>query len=158
MFERFIKVSILALSIVLPLQVAKAIESLTTAELAEHCSHYEKEPTGVDAVFCVRYIQGFIDGAIATDEKVAQNAIEASNDDETFSERAIRLRKARQKQTDPTYYAEFCLGASVPLKSVVENVIQSLEKRRFNPEELPAREAVYQILRNSYPCKKTESK
>jgi len=153
----FIKISaacITSISLLLPFYVTEAVEPLSTAELASHCSHYAKDPDGVDAVFCVRYIQGFIDGAIATDEKVAQNAITQSNEKETFSERALRTRKARQISNNPTYYAEFCLGTPVPLKSVVEKIILNFSKREHNPKEAPARDAVYHILRNEYPCEK----
>jgi len=50
---------------------AVAVEPLSTQELASHCAHYSEYNEGVDTIFCVRYIQGFIDGAIATDERVS---------------------------------------------------------------------------------------
>jgi len=50
-----------------------AVESLSSAELASHCIRYRTAPNGEDGIFCVRYIQGFIDGAVATDESVAIN-------------------------------------------------------------------------------------
>ena len=136
-----------------PLYTVDAVEPLSTSELASHCLHYKKEPNGIDATFCVRYIQGFIDGAIATDEKVAANAIATSINEETFSERALRTRPARQKSADPTYYAEFCLGTPVPLKSVVDKIILNFQNRKHNSKDVPARDAVYHILRNEYPCK-----
>ena len=139
----------------IPYFLVEAVEPLSTAELASHCAYYDKEPKGVDTTFCIRYIQGFIDGAIATDEKVALNAINEAEKAETFSERAIRLRKARQKYDNPTYYAEFCLGTPVPLKEVAEKIIENFNKRKYNDKELPARDAVYHILRTEYPCKKT---
>lgn len=154
MFIKIIRLSFLSLILFSPLHSVKAVEALSTAELASHCEHYKDKPDGVDAVFCIRYIQGFIDGAIATDEKVAQNAIAQSDGTETFSERAIRLRKARQKRNDPTYYAEFCLGTPVPLKSIVEKIIVNFNNRKYNSKEVPARDAVYFILRNEYPCEK----
>ena len=152
MFLRFATSSIISISLLFPIHVAEAVEPLSTAELASHCSHYKKDPDGVDAVFCIRYIQGFIDGAIATDEKVAQNATAKSKQEESFSERIMRTRKARQKSMDPTYLAEFCLGTPVPLKSIVEKIIVNFNKRKHNSEEVPARDAVYLILRNEYPC------
>ena len=154
MFIRIITACITSTSLLLPFSVVEAVEPLSTAELASHCSHYAKDPEGVDAVFCVRYIQGSIDGAIATDEKVATNAIEQSNGNESFSERALCTRKARQISNDPTYYAEFCLGTSVPLKSVVEKIIINFGNRKHNSKEVSARDAVYHILRNEYPCEK----
>jgi len=156
MFLRFATSSIISISLLSSLHVAEAVEPLSTAELASHCSHYKKDPNGIDAVFCIRYIQGFIDGAIATDEKVAQNATAKSDKEESFSERVMRTRKARQKSMDPTYLAEFCLGTPVPLKSVVEKIIINFNKRKHNSKEVPARDAVYYILRNEYPCTSIE--
>ena len=52
---------------------ARAVESLSSAELESHCAHYRMDPDGKDGIFCVRYIQGFIDGAGATDERVTLN-------------------------------------------------------------------------------------
>jgi hypothetical protein len=54
-------------SLLLSTTSAKTVEALTAEELALYCSHYEKGPQGTDAVFCVRYIQDFIDAAVATD-------------------------------------------------------------------------------------------
>ncbi len=143
---------VIALSLVLISNKTDAIEPLSTKELALHCSSYASEPKGVDAAFCVRYIQGFIDGAVATDDKVLENALDNLNSRETFSERAIRLRKARRISNSPTYYADFCLGSREPLKVIVEKIISRFSQRKFNSKNVPAREAVYQILRNEYPC------
>ncbi len=49
---------------------AQAVEPLSTPELAEHCIHYYEDADSKDAIFCVRYVQGFIDGAVAIDERV----------------------------------------------------------------------------------------
>ena len=35
-----------------------AVEVMSTDELDSHCRLYPEEPAGIDAVFCVRYIQG----------------------------------------------------------------------------------------------------
>ena len=157
MYLKFTTSYAISIYLLFSLHIAEAVEPLSTAELASHCSHYQKDPKGVDATFCIRYIQGFIDGAIATDEKVAQNAISKSKNKETFSERIMRTRKAGQKHIDPTYLAEFCLGTPVPLKAIVEKIILNFNRRKHNSKEVPARDAVYYILRNEYPCKKTEN-
>jgi len=154
MFLRKITVYIVGISVFLPLYLTEAVEPLTTIELASHCSHYTKKPKSVDAFFCIRYIQGFIDGAIATDKKVAENAVTKLDKKETFSERAIRTRIARSKNYSPTYYAEFCLGTPVPLKSVVDKIITNFNNRKYNSNDTTARDAVYYILRKEYPCEK----
>lgn len=131
-----------------------AVESLSTKELAEHCIHYYDDPDGEHAIFCVRYVQGFIDGAVATDERVAVNIVAEIEKDESFAERAIRLRGPSKKVSryGATVYAEFCLGAPVALKEVVEHVIEDLQNREVLEERLLARDAVYAVLRRDYPC------
>ncbi len=131
----------------------QAVETLSTAELASHCAHYFDDPTGKDAIFCVRYIQGFIDGAIATDERVTLNVAAEYGRRETFSERAMRTRApTRLSRYGPTVYAEFCLGAPVALKEVVERVVNDLASRRVQDPQLPARDATYHTLRQAFPC------
>lgn len=132
---------------------ADAVEALSTEELVSHCVVYEEDPDGEDGIFCVRYIQGFIDGAVATDERVTFNVADEYDKKETFTERAIRTRLgSRIERYGSSYYAEFCLGEPVPLKAVVELVIADL----LNPERIAgqplARDVVYTTLRREYPC------
>lgn len=147
-----------AVSVILLLAVAPggvdAVEILSTAELASHCDHYREDPEGEDGIFCVRYIQGFIDGAVATDERVTMNvAAEYDVTEESFAERAIRTRLgSRLERFGPSYYAEFCLGEPVPLAAVVEKVVDTLATAEFTPEDQNARDMVYQVLREHYPC------
>ena len=137
---------------------ADAVEALSTAELAEHCIHYADDPDGKDAIFCVRYVQGFIDGAVATDERVTLNVFAELEQEESFSERAIRTRSPSRSlaRYGATVYAEFCLGAPVPLKEVVEHVIEDLMNRKVLEDTLLARDAVYAVLRRDYPCEADE--
>jgi hypothetical protein len=132
---------------------AFAVESLSTEELKEHCVVYEEEPEGIDGIFCVRYIQGFIDGAIATDERVTYNVAAEYEGGETFKQRAVRTRLGtRIARYGSSYYAEFCLGEPVPLADVVRVVVTDLlQIDSFAGREL-AREVVYQTLRSEYPC------
>jgi hypothetical protein len=101
----------------------------------------------------MRYIQGFIDGAVATDERVTRNVVGEYEKEESFSERAARTRiGTRMERYGASVYAEFCLGDPVPLKEVVEHVVQDAtdpERVAANPL---ARELVYQTLREHYPC------
>ncbi len=132
---------------------AEAVEALSTEELAEHCEIYLNEPDGEDGIFCVRYIQGFIDGAVATDERVTFNVADEYDRSETFTERAIRTRLGnRIEEFGSSYYAEFCLGEPVPLKEVVDAVVADI----LNPARIAnrplARDIVYATLRREYPC------
>ena len=132
---------------------ALAVEALSTEEFISHCVVYEEDPDGEDGIFCVRYIQGFIDGAVATDERVTYNVADEYDREESFTERAIRTRLgSRIDRYGPSYYAEFCLGEPVPLAEVARVVIadllalESLEGREL------ARDVVYESLRREYPC------
>lgn len=130
---------------------AHAVEKLLAAELDLHCKHYTDDPDGLDGTFCTRYIQGFIDGAVATDERVMQNVRAEYEPKETITQRAMRLRGAGSTRF-PTYYAEFCLGEPVPLKAVVETVVEHFEQRDVDSDTLLARAVVDQVLRDNYPC------
>ncbi len=132
---------------------AAAVEALSTEELTLHCAVYEDDPDGEDGIFCVRYIQGFIDGAVATDERVTYNVAAEYDKQESFTERAIRTRVgSRLNRYGPSYYAEFCLGDPVPLADVVEVVVADLLGLESTDGRAYARDVVYATLRREYPC------
>jgi len=132
---------------------AQAVEALSTEELIAHCAVYEEDPAGVDGIFCVRYIQGFIDGAVVTDERVTYNVANEYDREESFTERAIRTRLgSRIDRYGPSYYAEFCLGEPVPLAEVVSIVIADLLALEDLEGRELARDVVYATLRREYPC------
>lgn len=143
----------LLIALLLASPAARAVEALTTDELMSHCEKYYDEQAREDRVFCTRYIQGFIDGAVATDELVTRNVIEEYSEEESFSQRAARTRIGnRLDRFGASVYADFCLGDPVPLKEVVEYVVQDAtdpERVAANPL---ARDLVYQTLREHYPC------
>ncbi len=129
-----------------------AVEALSTEELASHCVFYQEDPDGEDGIFCVRYIQGFIDGAVATDKRVASNVADEYDRRRTLTDRALRTRLNRQTERFPSYYAEFCLGEPVPLKAVAELVIADLADPALVAGQPLARDVVYATLRREFPC------
>ena len=132
---------------------AESVEPLSTPELAEHCAFYYEDREGKDAIFCIRYVQGFIDGAVATDARVLENIATEFDDDETFADRAIRSRiGSRINRRGPTVYADFCLGEADSLEAVVEKVVDDLANRKVLDKDLLARDAVFSTLRREYPC------
>ena len=144
---------IAAIALFLLAERASSVEPLSTPELAEHCAFYHDDPDGKDAIFCVRYVQGFIDGAVATDARVLENIATEFEQDETFAERAIRSRiGSRVNRRGPTVYADFCLGEPDSLEDVVEKVVSDLANRKVLDEDLLARDAVFSTLRREYPC------
>jgi len=144
---------VIALAFLLLSDRAESVEPLSTPELAEHCAFYYDDRDGKDAIFCVRYVQGFIDGAVATDARVLENIASEFDEDETFSERAIRSRiGSRINRRGPTVYADFCLGEPDSLEAVVEKVVDDLANRKVLDKDLLARDAVFSTLRREYPC------
>jgi hypothetical protein len=142
-----------AFALLLLAERAASVEPLSTPELAEHCAFFHDDPDGKDAIFCVRYVQGFIDGAVATDARVLENIATEFDEDEGFSERAIRSRIGnRINRRGPTVYADFCLGEPDSLQEVVEKVVDDLANRKVLDADLLARDAVFSTLRREYPC------
>jgi hypothetical protein len=135
----------------IPAQVP-AIEVLSANELRLHCNAFGQAEDNADVQYCIRYVQGFIDGAVATDARVMINVEASLERKETFAERAARTRtrSARERAAE---FAEFCLGDPVPLREVVEKVVADLNQRKHTAADLEAREALYASLRNHYPCK-----
>ncbi|MGB5511689.1 MAG: Rap1a/Tai family immunity protein [Woeseiaceae bacterium] len=141
------------LALLLLADEAYSVEPLSTPELAEHCAFFYEDRDGEDAIFCVRYVQGFIDGAVATDARVLENIATEFDDDESFADRAIRSRiGSRINRRGPTVYADFCLGEPDSLEEVVEKVVRDLANRKVLDEDLLARDAVFSTLRREYPC------
>ena len=144
----------LVLALLLTAPAARAVEVLTVHELISHCHQIEAKPEGADAQYCIRYIQGFIDGAVATDVRVMLN-VEADPDNrESFTQRAMRTRTpSRADQIREAQFAGFCLGDPLPLREVVDRVVSDLVALDIgDTAESPARDAVYQSLLDHYPC------
>ncbi len=132
---------------------AWGVETLTTAELASHCDKYYEDTATEDRTFCVRYIQGFIDGAVATDDRVMNSLAGEYEKEETFSERAMRTRLgSRYERYGATSYAGYCLGDPVPLQEVVEHIVEDSGNPTLAAAHPLARELVYASLRTHYPC------
>lgn len=134
---------------------ANALEVLTAKELTSHCALLSAEPQGVDGQYCVHYIQGFLDGAIATDARVMLNAENAISGNETFAERAMRTRMpGRGDLSRAAKLAGFCLGEPLPLRDVVNVVVADLKAEQDSlAKDEPAMEVVYRSLLKNYPCK-----
>ena len=75
---------LIIISMFLSPATVKAIEPLSSEELTELCKDYPKLPDSHTSLQCIRYIKGFIDGAIATDAGVAKNANDESEESSSF--------------------------------------------------------------------------
>lgn len=131
---------------------ASAIEPLTAVQLKEICGEAKEKPDTAEARLCVYYVKGFLDGAVATDGRVAENVASEIDDQEGFTERAIRTRVIdRLQRFGPSVYAEFCVGQPDPIADVVLHVIEELD-RHDNLEGLKAQTILDDSLRRHYPC------
>ena len=135
---------------------ARAVVAMETAELASHCNLYNDPAAEADRIFCTRYVQGFIDGAVATDVRVSQNVAEEFKSGGGYGSRAARTRIGKRLERFETSYAEFCLGDPLPLKEVVEHIVATLEDEQLVAAYPLARDLVYTVLRNDYPCELTD--
>lgn len=131
---------------------AAAITSVRASELRADCQAYRTAPDSTAAKRCLAYIHGFLDGAIVTDARVAQNVSAEYEKSETYSQRVIRTRVRERNKVTPTYYAGFCVGNPVQITVVVDKVIAHLEA---NPpgSETSAAALVYAALKSGFPCK-----
>ncbi len=129
-----------------------AIEPLTAEELKTICTGVELAAENSESRPCITYIKGFLDGAVATDGRVAENVASEFDEEETFSQRAIRTRVInRLDRYGPSVYAEFCVGQPDPIADVVLHVIEELE-RSDDLSGVQAQSVVYASLRRHYPC------
>ncbi|MEM1152924.1 MAG: Rap1a/Tai family immunity protein [Pseudomonadota bacterium] len=133
---------------------AMAMEAMSARELASLCQSLNRVPAGVDAQYCIRYIQGFIDGAAATDVSVMLEEQRSTSTGETFTERAMRTRAlSRTESNRAAQLAGFCIGEQAALATIVSTVAADLQE--LNPattEDTNARDAVYRSLKQHYPC------
>lgn len=131
---------------------AMAIEPISADELKSYCDHYIDDKNSPKSETCVAYVNGFLDGAVTTDERVTRNVVEEFEKEETFSERATRTRVFQNlRRYGPSVYAKFCVGEPVPISEVVTLVVEELNART-SLETAAARNIVYAVLSEHYPC------
>ncbi|MCH9694128.1 MAG: hypothetical protein K0U72_06425 [Gammaproteobacteria bacterium] len=129
-----------------------AIEPLTALQLKDACDDFREHGDSSAKSLCIYYVKGFLDGAVATDARVAENVVAEIEAEETFTDRAIRTRVgSRLKDFGPSVYAEFCVGQPDPIAELVLHVIEELG-RYESLEKIQAQSVVYSSLRRHYPC------
>ena len=131
---------------------ADAVEPLSAEQLRDYCVATGSDADDESRALCIAYVIGFLDGAVATDERVTVNIAEELENDKSFTERALRTRMVRRmRDSGPTVYAEFCVGNPVPIAEVVEHVIEELAESDVLEGKL-AQNVVYASLKKHYPC------
>ncbi len=150
---RFFGTSLALLLLIWPSVKTHALEVLSAAELAAYCQAVDDDRDDDDAASCIRYVQGFVDGAVATDVRVMIN-VEAEAATDPLTRRAMRTRMIdRNEQRRAAGFAEFCLAEPVALMEIVHAVIDDLNSRTAGGQSADtARDLVYDSLRRHYPC------
>lgn len=149
---RDLLICLLAITGLLSAPHASAIEPLTAKQLKEFCSEAATDYDDTESWLCIYYVKGFLDGAVATDARVAENVVAEIEKEETFTERAIRTRVgSRLRDYGPSVYAEFCVGQPDPIAEVIQHVNEQLD-RYVDLEGVQAQTVVYASLRRHYPC------
>lgn len=124
-----------------------AVEALSAAELADLCA-VESDGSSIES--CRTYILGFIEGAIATDPRVAMGVADQIEKEDSFQARAYRTRLGRDlERLGPSFLAGFCVPEATPLGTITTRVVDSLPA---TPADEPAGELVYRVLRSDFPC------
>lgn len=130
---------------------AWAVAPVLASDLARECaSGYSAEDVPER---CAIYIAGFLDGAVSTDTRVAENVADEIDRDETLTQRAIRTRVGeRMRRFGPSVYAEYCIGDPVPIQEVIALIRSDFDAKPPSSSDL-ARDSVYSVLRKNYPCR-----
>ena len=128
---------------------AAGVDTLSAKELGQLCATEDGDPVAA-ATPCRIYILGFLEGAIATDPRVAMGVTMQIEKDNSFLARAHRTRLGRDMERyGPSFLAGFCVPQAVSLGTIASRVVDSLPA---TPADEPAREHVYRVLRSNYPC------
>ena len=132
-------------------QRAPAMSSLSAERLQQYCSEYDKgkTPQSEGEHACVVYLRGFVDGALAADERLAKPA---DPQHKSWIDRARRTRLGLHRTTDClNAYNDYCLGDSVSMEDVIDRVVAQLQSQSFQAGTT-AQEAVHSILKQQFPC------
>jgi hypothetical protein len=147
-----LSIGLLFVLLAMPNQVS-AVQPLTLKEFNYLCKDYDAHPKQSESQQCARYIKGFIDGAIATDIGVRTAQKLNSDDAQTFSERATSNRtSSRVRSYGVSESSDFCLGDPVVISHVIATVTENI--KNIKDQNRSALGAMFQILKDNYPCKK----
>ena len=143
----------LVLGIILSAGV-QALETLSSDELLALCQAEEDPASKV----CTAYINGFLDGAFATDPRVVESVLSEMQQEESFSERAIRTRLGISiERFGPSYYAGFCIPAAMPVATIVLELQEAMQADSGSYAQKNARDYLYELLQSKHPCQGEDS-
>lgn len=121
--------------------------------LVKSCSGYITSKVIPEDSVCFEYINGFIDGAIITDEAIIENITKERKEFSSFFNRAYKTRVGYTRKERPaTYYANFCLPEDQTRKMVIEELIHQIDSEVINKQTF--RTTLYDTIKRVYPCDK----
>ena len=128
---------------------AQALETLSREELLVLC----RSDSPADVAVCAGYINGFLDGAFATDPGVVDGVVREMQAEESFSERAVRTRLGISlERFGPSYYAGFCIPEDLPMATIVDELLEAAQGEVDHPAGENARDYLYRLLQTRHPC------
>lgn len=132
--------------------VSQAADPLGALALKKYCGALKDASDSAEARLCLLYINGFVDGAIVTDERVTQNVVKEVDKQESLLDRAMRTRLLGQlRDFGPSFYAEFCVGKAVSIAGIADRVMAEFDYHSAL-ENVAAQTIVFDALRRHYPC------
>ena len=128
---------------------AQALETMSRDELLAMCRSGSAEQVAV----CTGYINGFLDGAFATDPNVVESVVGEIGKEESFSERAIRTRLGLSlERFGPSYYAGFCIPGDMPMDTILAELHEAAKQESNDTGRQNARDYLYRLLQAQHPC------
>lgn len=133
---------------------AFALNWMSGQKLVDSCSAYQQNSNDEKSMFCASYVQGFLEGAEATDAIVEKTIrAEYQEDLSSYEKRAMKTRLGeRRKRFGATSYAHYCIDPGVNIGQVINGVQQHL-KAHPDIRNLGARDILYAALISQFPCK-----
>lgn len=128
---------------------AQALETLNSKELLALC----QSGNSAEIAVCSSYINGFIDGAFATDPRVAERIVSEMEEEESFSERAIRTRLGNTlERFGDSYYAGFCISGDLSMETILMELTEAAQDETDDTSQQNARDYLYTLLKDRHPC------
>lgn len=130
---------------------ASTVEWLSGHELENACDELLDDARNRSGVLCLAFIQGFIAGGDTAGSKAAAGAGTSRSADETYAERAARMRLGTLRLQQIQATDRYCIDDSIEALEVVRKVRAYLGDRP-GASDLTAHDAIREALIHNFPC------
>jgi uncharacterized membrane protein len=125
---------------------AKAVETLLIDEMPSHCIHYVENSGSNVGFSSLRFVNNFIDGAVATDEHVIKEHF--------WIDLAVQTDVGnRFNRYGSPFYAKFSLNAPVPLADMLYRLTTIIQNNPLKYSLISVRGLAYLTPSSHYPRK-----